>query len=103
MFTFNGTKRETVTVTLEPSLLGSHTGKRATLRMKDQIRRVRFSRADKSALPNYIRATLPKTGKYAIWVQQQSNKRKRFSGEYRLTLESSQGAWMTLQPTSSVE
>jgi hypothetical protein len=103
MFTFNGTKGESVTLTLGRGLLGFYTGKKATLKLKDQIRRVRFSKADKSALPNQIRATLPKTGKYAIWVQEQRNKRKRFNGEYRLTLESSQDAWMTLQPTSSVE
>jgi hypothetical protein len=103
MFTFNGTKGETVALTLERGLLGFYTGKRATLKLKDQINRVRFSRADKSALPNYIKATLPKTGKYAVWVQEQTRKRTRFNGEYRLTLESSQDAWMTLQPTSSVE
>jgi len=102
-FTFNGTKGESVTLTLAPGLVGSYTGKRATLRLKDQIKRVRFSKADKSALPNYIKATLPKTGKYAVWVQEQRKKKKRFNGEYHLTLESSQDAWKTLQPTSSVE
>lgn len=105
IFKFQGAEGEEVTITLEPDVSGSYTGERATLILKDRIRRVRFFRIDRSALPNTISATLPATGKYRIIVSEQPRfiKGKRFRGDYCLTLESSEVAWQTLEETRWVE
>jgi PKD repeat protein len=109
IFGFYGEEGEEVAVTLSPDTSGLYTGERATLILMDWIRRVRFFEIDRSALPNTITATLPATGKYYLIVSEQPKFRgkwfrgRRFQGDYCLTMESSQGAWQTLEPTRWVE
>jgi streptogramin lyase len=105
IFTFNGTQGEGVTVRLEADPSGSHTGERATLVLKDRMRRVWLVRIDRSALPNEIAVTLPASGTYDIIVGEQPKFAlgRRFRGNYCLTLESSQDAWQTLATTRWVE
>lgn len=105
IFKFYGVKGEEVTVTLSPAEPGSYTGKRATLILKDEIHRTWLFKIDRSALPNVVTATLPAAGKYLVVAAEQAKlaKGKKFTGDYCLTLESSQDAWETFVPTGWVE
>lgn len=105
IYTFEGSQGETVTVRLEAELSGSHVGERATLILRDRIHRVWLFRIDRSALPNEITVALPASGRYDIVVAEQPRfvRGKRFRGDYCLTLESTQDAWQTLEPTHWVE
>jgi hypothetical protein len=98
-------KGERVTVRLEADPSGSHIGERAALLLKDRMRCVWLFRMDRSALPNEITVTLPASGTYDIIVGEQPKFAlgKRFRGDYRPTLESSQDAWQTLATTGWVE
>lgn len=104
IFVFEGNANEEVTIRLEESE-GDNTGERATLILKDRIRRVWFFDIDRSALPNEITATLPATGKYVIVVTEQPMfiSHNRFRGNYCLTLEASPETAQTLEPTHWVE
>ncbi|MBW2123180.1 MAG: thrombospondin type 3 repeat-containing protein [Deltaproteobacteria bacterium] len=105
IFGFEGTKGERVSITLERDPSGSDTGRRATLVLLDKIHRVFLFEIDRSALPNRIAAILPATGQYRIVVSEQPwfARGKRFRWDYLLTLESSQGASQTLEPTACVD
>jgi hypothetical protein len=99
-FTFSGVAGEEVKIKLEANgLVASTSSQVATLMLK---RGLKVLSRDRSALPNEIAMTLPKTGKYSIYVHQQLGK-KGFKGDYCLTLESSQQGWETLKATSLVE
>jgi hypothetical protein len=90
IYTFHGTEGKQVTVTLRAKTGGKNNhGDRATLKLKDNIRGVSFSRIDSGRLPNQISATLPATGEYQVIVAGQPRffRGKRFLGEYTITLE----------------
>ena len=96
IYTFDGTKGDRVTVTLRAKLGGKNNGgSRATLKLMDNIEGVRFYRKTCSRLPNKICATLPATGQYRVLVACRpkifSNK-KRFLGEYSISLEGASGS-----------
>jgi hypothetical protein len=105
LFTLTGTKGETVTITLEAQPDPLNTGERATLLLLADIRKVVFVRADGSALPNTIQATLPATGRCLLTVAEQPQRvpGEAFHGAYCVTLASSQQAWQTLAPADWVE
>jgi hypothetical protein len=105
IFEFTGIKGERVTVTLEPDSLGSHTGKQANLSLFDGIKRTRFFKTITGALPRTITGVLPNTGRYLILVEELPGfaRLNSFRGDYRLTLESSAGAYAALTPTAWVE
>ena len=93
-FAFHGEEGELVTATLEKRIDGNHKGSRATLIFAGHDSYF-FSRGQ---LPNDIIKTLPKTGRYRIYVVEQSElvDGAPFRGEYCLTLESSRNAHTTL-------
>ena len=105
IFKFSGEEGEEVVVRLEADYDGFSEGERATLILKDRIRRVWLFKIDRSALPNTITSTLPATGQYRVVVAEQSRfaHGEKFIGDYCLSLESSQDAWQTLEPTRWVE
>lgn len=105
MFKFTGQEGEEITVSLEPDSNGSFEGERATLILKDNIKRFWWIKTDRSPLPKEMTVTLPKTGEYRIWVVEGFpwGRVDKFTGDYCLTLESSQDAWQTLEPTRWVE
>jgi hypothetical protein len=95
IYTFLGKQGEKVTVTLKAKTGGKNNhGDRATLKLKDNIRGVRFFKIDASRLPNQICATLPATGQYYVFVAGQPRffRGRRFLGEYTLTLEGASGS-----------
>lgn len=104
VFKFEGTKGEEVEIRLE-ECGNSNVGERATLILKDRIRRVRLFKLDRSALPNEITATLPATGKYLIIVAEQPRfaRGKKFKGDYWLTMKSTEEAFQTLKATPWME
>jgi hypothetical protein len=99
IFIFYGEMGENVAVTLLPDESGFYTGERATVILKDKIQNAWLFRIDRSSLRNRVSATLPATGEYRIIVSEQSKlaRGKEFTGDYCLTLESSQDAWRTLE------
>ena len=103
IFRFAGAKGETVTLALE-AISGS-ANKRATLLLTDDIHKEFFGRIASGALPNTIHATLPATGPYLVTVAEHPDwpRGSAFCGAYCVTLESSQEAWQTLEPTDWVE
>jgi streptogramin lyase len=100
IYNFSGKKGEAITVRLDadPSEAGS--GKRATLALVDNIKRVFLLRVDRSELPNEISVILPATGKYYIIVAEQPimGRGKRYRGNYCLTLGASTATLQTLAP-----
>jgi hypothetical protein len=105
MFRLEGMEGEEITVRLEPDPTGLHTGTHATLILKDKMGGLRFRRVETRGLPSEIAATLPKSGAYQIWIQEQRwhGRNGAFRGDYLLTLETSQDAWQTLQSSPWVE
>ena len=105
IFRFHGTKGERITVGLEADPAGWHTGRRATLIVMGGKRGYRLFKIDRSALPNEIRATLPKTGYYRVVVTEQPKFAygEKFRGDYCIVMSSSEGALGTLEPTRWVE
>lgn len=105
IFKFYGTKGEKVTVHLGINPSGAHIGNRVILILMDNIKRRWFFREDRSTLDNEIRAILPATGEYQIFVNEQPKVLlgRSFMGAYCLTLKSSKEAWSTLEATSWVE
>ncbi|MDY6951788.1 MAG: hypothetical protein SWE60_09760 [Thermodesulfobacteriota bacterium] len=105
MFRLEGVEGERVMVRLEPDPTGSHSGTYATVILKDKIDAVRFLRVETRTLPTEMTATLPQTGQYQIWIQEQRRHGRNvpFRGDYLLTLETSHDAWETLQSSLWVE
>ncbi len=105
IFRFDGTAGEEVTVNLGADPSGTHTGERATLILKDKIRRVWFYKRDRSSLPNEITAVLPATGQYRIIAAEQPAflPGQHFTGDYCITMESTGTAQDTLSATGWVE
>ncbi len=95
-YRFHGFAGELVTVTLAPNPDGSHEGRRATLTLAGGGLTFRWSM---SALANDITTTLPKTRTYKIDVIEQPEVAdgSKFTGDYCVTLESSDGAYRTLE------
>jgi hypothetical protein len=104
-FKFEGEEGEEIVVTLERDANGHHKDRRATLVLLDKIRGTFFFDIDKGRLPNSITATLPKSGRYRVFVIEQPKffRGKRFRGDYCLTLESNGKAPETFRATRSVE
>lgn len=92
-FTFNGVKGEQVTVSLARNPAGTSTPGRAALALFG----FRLLKGDASALPNSVTATLPRTGTYYVSVAQILMGTQRFSGDYCVSLQSSQNAWQTFR------
>jgi hypothetical protein len=92
-YTFEGVKNEVVTLDLQADPDGLSSGERATLILKDKIRRVRLYKKDRGKLPNTVTATLPADGEYVIYVVKQPwfCRGKNFRGDYTLTLEGTCG------------
>ncbi len=92
-YTFEGVKDQVVTLNLQADPDGLSGGERATLILKDKIRRVRLYKKDRGALPNTVTATLPADGKYVVYVVKQPwfCRGKNFRGDYILTLEGTCG------------
>jgi len=92
-YTFEGVKDQVVTLNLQADPDGLSGGERATLILKDKIRRVRLYKKDRGELPNTITATLPADGKYVVYVVKQPwfCRGKNFRGDYILTLEGTCG------------
>jgi len=105
IFKFEGMKGEEVTIKLERDLLGTNTGERATLILKDWVNGAWLLKTDGSALPNIITAVLPATGKYFIVVAEQPKffPGEKFKGNYCLTLQSSQSAFQSFGAFLGVE
>ena len=108
VFRFRGTKGEEVTILLEANPAGAATAKKATLLLVDKITGAFFLRADLSALPNQIKAKLPKTGEYLIIVGEQFNIPRgaayaAYKGNYCLTLKARYETNETLAPFRWVE
>lgn len=95
-YRFHGFAGELVTVTLAPNPDGSHKGRRATLTLEGGGLTFRWSMSD---LANDITTTLPKTRTYKIDVIEQPGMAdgSKFTGDYCVVLESSDGAYRTLQ------
>jgi hypothetical protein len=92
-YTFEGVKDQVVTLNLQADPDGLSRGERATLILKDKIRRVRLYKKDRGELPNTVTATLPADGKYVVYVVKQPwfCRGKNFRGDYILTLEGTCG------------
>jgi len=92
-YTFEGVKDEVVTLDLQADPDGLSRGERATLILKDKIRRVRLYKKDRGKLPNTVTATLPADGEYVVYVVKQPwfCRGKNFRGDYILTLEGTCG------------
>ena len=105
VFGFTGAQGETVSLALEALPGPDTTGQRATLLLIDQIGRAFFVRADSGALPNGLTATLPAAGRYLVTVAEHVDvpHGRAFRGDYCVTLESSEEAWQTFEPTDWVE
>ncbi|WP_143301374.1 hypothetical protein [Candidatus Entotheonella palauensis] len=94
-YRFRGVEGELVTVLLTPNPDGSHDGRRATLTLSGGGLHFRWSM---SALANDITTTLPETTTYRIKViEQPRSPGPKFTGDYCVTLESSEGAYQTLE------
>jgi hypothetical protein len=99
LYRFEGSKGEKITVTLEVDEDGENNGgKRAILILKNNKKKARFYKIDRSNLPNQITATLPADGEYTIVVAEfpGSSGGERFQGDYCLTLEGTTGILETL-------
>lgn len=92
-FVFEGVKGEKVTVTLASNPAGTFTPGKAALTLFGS----RLLKADVSALPNTITATLPRTGTFYVAVWRPLPETEKFSGAYCVSLESSQNAWLTFK------
>ena len=104
VFSFVGTAGEEVTVTLEAA--GADTGS-ANLSLIDAMSGVDFRRTSREELPTGFTATLPADGEYRVWILELPPLifigGEKFSGDYCLTVEASQGAAQTLTALASVE
>ena len=93
LFQFQGSKGETVSVTLSPDPAAAFTG--------GSVRLLLFGngllRSDATALPNTLTAKLPKTGTYSVTVSELLLQKGKFSGGYCLRLESSGNAWQSFR------
>jgi uncharacterized repeat protein (TIGR01451 family) len=91
-YRFHGKKGEVITVTLKsfnyPGV--RNTGSHVTLALIDRIRKTFLFKADRSDLPNVVKAVLPATGDYLVIVAEQPRwaKGKRYRGAYCVTLDS---------------
>lgn len=104
VFEFQGEACENVTITLSADPNGMHTGQKATLKWWDQIKRIHFTRIDRSLLPNEQSATLPASGKYRVKISEQYiSAKKRSRRDYCLSIVSSGNAAETLTAIRSVE
>jgi hypothetical protein len=105
IFKFNGIEGDIVIIRLNSDPAEAGSGKRVTLLLAAKIPGVLFTKADQSALPNEIVATLPATGAYLITVAEQPKivKGERYRGVYCLSLEASPEIMQTLRPTIWVE
>ena len=92
-FTFNGAKGEQVTVSLARNPAGTSTPGRAALALFG----FGLLKGDASALPNSVTATLPRTGTFYVSIAQLLTGTRKFSGDYCVSLQSSQNAWQTLR------
>lgn len=92
-FGFNGIKGEKVTVMFAPNPAGTFTPGRAALTLFG----IGLFKSDTSALPNTITATLPRTGTFYVTVSELLLRSGKFSGDYCVSLESSQNAWQTFK------
>ncbi len=94
-FEFDGRAGELVTATLDRNVNGSHEGSRATLTLEGHG----LFFVSRGPLFNDITVTLPDTGRYRIFVNEQFGVAEGapFRGDYCLTLESSQNAHTTLR------
>ncbi len=103
-FKFWGRQHETVKIRLEADG-DDHTGEYAVLKLRYKGHGYHFVRRDRSALPNEIIATLPRTGHYRVIVRERRPRPNKppFLGGYCLTLESSENAAATFVPRPSVE
>jgi hypothetical protein len=109
IFEFTGNQGEEVTIRLEANPNGSSQGQLATLMVR-VLKHPLLHWTDNvhtdsgTPLPKGVTLSLPRTGKYELWVKEQQKWQKnRFGGDYCLTLKSSGDAWQTLQPTHWVE
>jgi hypothetical protein len=105
VFSFSGVEGEEINITLEAN--GNGFG-RAGLIVNDAIEDTpHLFEIDRSTLPNEITATLPETGEYQIGIVEQHGSillpGSIFRGAYCFTLNTTQGAAGTLQPTATVE
>jgi hypothetical protein len=105
IFKFNGIEGDIVIIRLNSDPAEAGSGKRVTLLLAAKIPGVLFTKADQSALPNEIVATLPATGAYLITVAEQPKivKGERYRGVYCLSLEAFPEIMQTLRPTIWVE
>ncbi len=92
-YTFNGAKGEQVTVSLARNPAGTSTPGRAALALFG----FRLLKGDASALPNSVTAMLPRTGTFYVSIAQLLTGTRKFSGDYCVSLQSSQNAWQTLR------
>ncbi len=92
-YAFQGSKGETVTVTLAADPSGTYQDGRAALALLG----IGLLKTDGGALPNSVIATLPRSGAYYVTVSEAILGKERFSGAYCVTLESSGNAWQTFR------
>jgi sugar lactone lactonase YvrE len=90
LFAFQGSNGEKVRLTLAANPARTSAGSKALLTLLG----FGLIKTDASGLPNTISVTLPRTGKYLVSVTELLV-RNRFTGDYCVTLESSQNAWLT--------
>jgi hypothetical protein len=96
VFRFRGQRGEQVTIRIEKYRRGSGRRVAATLTGRH------LTIEDAGRLPMELSVRLPSTGRYELNLNNLMRKR-RYVGNYCLTLESSQRAWKTLRRTASVE
>ena len=90
-YSFTGERGEEVQLDLR-SQNPSSTSQRAWLVLVDRVRGVQLRKSDASTLPNEVRATLPRSGKYDVLVASVGRGELAFKGEYCVTLTSTGGA-----------
>ena len=93
LFEFSGAKGEKVTIVLAANPAGTFKVGRAALTLFG----IGLLKVDVSALPNTITATLPRTGAYYATVAELLKRTGKFSGDYCVSLKSSQNAWRTFR------
>lgn len=98
VWTFQGSKGETVTVRLEAEPREAGIGRRISLVVRNKAPGTQLRRQDASALPNEIAVALPADGTYEIVVQRQQEvpQEARYAGGYRLTFEARPDTCATL-------
>lgn len=105
IYTLQGTAGEELVVTVEELENDNNEGNRATLILKDKIKRARLFRIDRRGLPNEVEAILPASGQYRIIVAEQPRwaRGRNFTGDYCISVQSSGDAAQTLEATRWVE